>query len=368
MALWTSSKVLFYSNCRRRPTIRREGQRSNYFCGHLNQQPEEFLMTRLWFIFRLFVIFPGAVISHAPKQGSSKTHSSMLFTSREPSTTVWPLTKLLSTNTAAISDRPPIFWTPPATIQITVSLQEEISSFEGEDVAEALTKPLISEAAWNTQSGSEFQTKPALVQQLALTGKYVAANDNSDEWIQWRLYKDDPNDISVWTGKCKKAGCYGAHLPLIKSRSIIPLSCQDVVDLMMDSSKVPMYNTWSLGRKDCWVRDAHTKIVQNRVQPPIGSKQVVSTTLLHACEVDNNAWVIVSRAVRGFPEPEDASKTEILLGVNLVEPISDNSCRLTSVNHVYTSGLPTILAERLGVNGAIKFVNDLRRLRGEGKI
>jgi hypothetical protein len=30
--------------------------------------------------------------------------------------------------------------------------------------------------------------------------------------------------------------------------------------------------------------------------------------------------------------------------------------------------VPTMLAESLGVKSAVKFVNDLRRLRGEGKI
>jgi hypothetical protein len=330
-------------------------------------------MTRFFMILRLVVFFPAAVISHAPTEPSRSGRAlSFEFDRQEMTSTVWPPSMLVTSNfntTATLgqpyTNPPPIFWTPPKTIKITVCLGSDVGT---DDLSDALSQPLIKESAWNAQSGEEFQRKPDLVRKLALMGERVAANDGPDEWIKWKLNRDDPNGISVWTGKAQKKGCYGSQLPLIKSRSIIPLSCKDMVDLMMDSSKVPIYNTWSMGRKDCWVLDDHTKIVQNRVKPPIGSKQLVSTTLLHACPLDNDAWVIVSRAVRGFPEPEDACKTEILLGVNLVEPVGDKSCRLTSVNHVYTSGVPTMLAESLGVKSAVKFVNDLRRLRAEGKI
>jgi hypothetical protein len=382
MALWmlsSQSCQLIHRKCWRLPKIIPRGaggQQVSYFYS----QPEEFLMTRLLIMLRLFVFFPAAVICHASAETNRRNHALSFGSDRHDiSSTVWPPSSLLlsngSTNGNAAAgtlvnpyaDPPPIFWTPPKTIKISVRLERDVG-VEEDLLSDALSHPLIREAAWIAQSGEEFQRKPDLVRKLALMGERVATNDGPDEWIKWKLSKDDPDGISVWTGKAQKSGCYGSQLPLIKSRSIIPLSCKDMVDLMMDSSKVPVYNTWSMGRKDCWVLDDHTKIVQNRVKPPIGSRQLVSTTLLHACPLDNDAWVIVSRAVRGFPEPEDASKTEILLGVNLVEPLGDNSCRLTSVNHVYTSGVPTMLAESLGVKSAVKFVNDLRRLRGEGKI
>jgi len=97
----------------------------------------------------------------------------------------------------------------------------------------------------------------------------------------------------------------------------------------------------------------------------------VASTLLHAQPLANDTkgrWVIVSRAVKGFDTPEDANISEILLGVNLLEPINESSCRLTAVNHVYSNAIPTMLAERVGVKSAVKFVKDLRRLREEGKI
>jgi hypothetical protein len=51
------------------------------------------------------------------------------------------------------------------------------------------------------------------------------------------------------------------------------------------------------------------------------------------------------------------------LGVNLIQPVDDDSCMLTAVTHAYSAVMPAMLAERLGVKGAIKFVKDIRALR-----
>ena len=167
---------------------------------------------------------------------------------------------------------------------------------------------------------------------------------------------------------------YGSQVPFIKTRSIIPLAVEEMVELLLDSSRVKTYNPWSLGRRDCWVADydaEHTKIVKNRVQPPFGAKAMVSTTLLHArpaaATEDDGAWIVVSRSVGGFrfAEPDDATvgRSDILLGVNLLQPVDNESCLLTAVTHVYSSAVPTMLAERLGVQSAVKFVRDMRSLK-----
>ena len=75
---------------------------------------------------------------------------------------------------------------------------------------------------------------------------------------------------------------------------------------------------------------------------------------------------MVSRAIGGtrYHEPDDdsAGRSDILLGVNLLQPIDASSCQLTAVTHVYSSAVPAMLAERLGVKSAIKFVKDMRSL------
>jgi hypothetical protein len=285
-----------------------------------------------------------------------------------------------------------------------------------------------------------------LLDSLAAMGENVARIDTPTEWIDWQVYsssssssssdqKDDLLDkdvVQVWTGKCiaipplalksltdsddtnhqppeTEEKYLGVPLPFIKTRAILPYSIADVVDLLLDSKKVVTYNPWSLGRRDCWIDTssssnssadtiAHnirtsmiTKIVQNRVQPPIpGARQVVSTTLLHARPIrstmvsdeindwNTTSWIIVSRSVGKnhiYNDESDAktktSRSDVLLGVNLLEPvrskdgtiIDTNQCRLTTVTHVYSPSVPTAFAERLGVQSSIKFIQDIRNLK-----
>jgi hypothetical protein len=295
-------------------------------------------------------------------------------------------------------------------------------------IINSLSQPLIDESIWDQLDGTEFQKYPVIWNHLANVGKEIATHDESNEWIDWNLFSnpndivnkpvEDGNSIHVWTGKCLKPNTRGHHLPWIKTRSLIPFTPQEMVDLLLDSNRVKSYNQWSLGRKDCWVAtsmipimesdDNHdsnnklslplsstlTKIVKNRVQPPLGAKQMVSTTLLHAQRCDKNhqnvnsndmvskesihdtnsnnnnkeTWIVVSRAVGGkaFYEPEydeDVGTSEMLLGVNVIQPYDEQHSILTAVTHVYSSAVPTLLAERVGVKSAIKFVNDLRSLK-----
>jgi len=238
----------------------------------------------------------------------------------------------------------------------------------------SLTEPIIAQDVWDHLTGREFPEHPdrsLLLDRLAATGERLARNDVSDDWIQWRPYgaHDDLEDghIHVWTGQAKRQG-RGSNVPWIKTRSILPMTPEDMKDLLLDSDRVKTYNPWSLGRKDYWKLDENTKIVKNRTQPPIGSKPMVSVTLLHARPLQEaNAWIVVSRAIGGklFMDAEDqaSGRSDILFGINLLQPYDDDSCLVTAVTHVDSSAVPSMLAEKLGVKGAIKFVKDIRKLR-----
>lgn len=135
----------------------------------------------------------------------------------------------------------------------------------------------------------------------------------------------------------------------------------------MDSSRVKVYNPWTLGRRDLWTDGEHTKIVKSKTQPPLGSKQIISTTFMHARPVQDG-WIVVSRGVgdKAFREEGDDScgRSDFLLGVNYVTPVKDgNSCQLINIAHVYSPALPQMLAERLGVKSAIQYVKDLRKAK-----
>jgi hypothetical protein len=255
----------------------------------------------------------------------------------------------------------------------SVESQNEVSMLQ------ALIQTLIPKLVWDQLQGDEFQRFPDLLDGLSQTGEDLARQDFSNLWIDWKIHSSggdslEDGDVLVWTGKSLKEG-YGSAVPWIKTRSIIPLAADEMVELLMDSSRVTTYNPWSMGRIDCWVADPdpvnptrQTKIVKNRVQPPMGAKPAVSVTMLHARPVAvDGTWLAISRATGGnlYPElDQDAVGTsDILLGVNLIQPVDDDSCMLTAVTHAYSAVMPAMLAERLGVKGAIKFVKDIRALR-----
>jgi hypothetical protein len=237
-----------------------------------------------------------------------------------------------------------------------------------------ITEPLIPDDIWETMTGQEFQQHPETLDQLTKTGAWLAENDEVNEWVDWKVFGSlgslENGDIQVWTGKAKKEG-HGSEVPFIKSRSILPMSPEEVVDLLLDSERVKTYNQWSQGRTDCWTARAEdgsqqqTKIVKSTTQPPLGAKPMVSVTLLHARPWGSDGgWIVVSRSPGGnaFFDPDDSptSRSDILLGVNLLSQLDEESCVLTSLTHVYSPAIPAMLAERLGARSAIKFAIDVR--------
>jgi hypothetical protein len=257
--------------------------------------------------------------------------------------------------------------------------KDATESQDESSMLQAMIQTLIPKPVWDQLKGDEFQRFPDLLDGLSQTGEQLARQDSSTNSIDWKIHSSggvslEDGDVLVWTGKSLKEG-YGSAVPWIKTRSIIPLAADEMVELLMDSSRVTTYNPWSMGRIDCWVADPdpvhptrQTKIVKNRVQPPMGAKPAVSVTMLHARPVAvDGTWLAISRATGGnlYPElDQDAVGTsDILLGVNLIQPVDEDSCMLTAVTHAYSAVMPAMLAERLGVKGAIKFVKDIRALR-----
>jgi hypothetical protein len=256
--------------------------------------------------------------------------------------------------------------------------EEEVEAVERDpDIFQGVTQALVKTSIWERLNGRELESPSAmekLVQNcLALT------RHHDNEWVNWKATDKiteeaqenklaaqkhlAEGEIFCYLGRCSKEQdtYYGGKLPIIKTISVIPMTPLEIADLMLDSSKVQTYNKFSLGRTDLKqieVGTGRTKIVRNLTKPLIGD-EVQSTTLIHARELENGSYVVVSRAV---PSDEENSygKSEILLGVNLMVPHSGSSSLVTSVTHVYSPSLPGLLAARLGVASAINFVKDLR--------
>eukprot|EP00978_Attheya_sp_CCMP212_P012222 scaffold30393_cov47-Attheya_sp.AAC.1 len=145
-----------------------------------------------------------------------------------------------------------------------------------------------------------------------------------------------------------------------------------------------------------------TKIVRNLTKPPLTKKTIEFVTLMHARpltsedqvgpgilggtgttnnhDTDEQAdsstsssggYIVVSRAIPGGDWSSegdgdgDLTRSEILLGVNLVRPVPGhpNKSEVTAVTHVHSPSIPTMLAGTVGVKGAVDFVRDIRSLQ-----
>lgn len=270
-------------------------------------------------------------------------------------------------------------WSLPPQAQLCAKVRRRRSEVqqpkpEPNPLLQALSKPVLPQGIWERLTGRELLDNPECLEKLAQQAELLVRIDDNNPWIDWKL-SNDSEDVRVWTGKSKDSNTFGAQLPWFKSRSVVPYSPEELVELLLDSGRVQTYNPWSVGRQDVWksLTTNLTKVVKNRTQPPLGSTPLVAVTLLHAKRLANDNWLVVSRAIGGplFRDDntsgEDDSKSDrpvqysdMLLGVNLLEPTGPNSCRLTAITHVSTPSVPTILAERLGVKSAVKFVSDLR--------
>jgi hypothetical protein len=304
-------------------------------------------------------------------------------------------------------------------------------------ILKSVCQPLVPQSTWSALTGKEFYI-PSSVQELAKTGIRTASSE-AEDYIDWKpdkattkllelesthpgalkeavLSKDgNEGQILVFMGKFKEQG-HGSDLPVVKTRSILPLSPRDFCNLLMDSSRVKSYNKMSLGRHDKVVFQkgvdtsegglfgpGETKIVRNLTKPPLTKKTIEFVTLMHARpltsqdqvgpgilggtgtlmmdnhddteESDRNSpsgssgYIVVSRAIPGgdwnSEGDGDLTRSEILLGVNLVRPVPGhpNKSEVTAVTHVHSPSIPTMLAGTVGVKGAIDFVRDIRSLQ-----
>lgn len=242
------------------------------------------------------------------------------------------------------------------------------------NILDAISKPFVPKSIWSQLRGLEFD-QPEVIEALVKSGLSMTGSEDN-EWITWKRHNGNSgdktgNDVRVHIGRCARDDWdqyYGANLPMLKTESLIRMKAKDIADLLLDSSRVQVYNKLSVGRFDIReipCQNGVAKIVKNLTQPPITNKKIESTTFLHARKINQEGtYLVVSRAVSGsMDEDADTSngKSEILLGVNLLEPCEDQtSCKMTSVTHMYSPALPAVLATTVGIKSAINFINDIR--------
>ena len=220
-----------------------------------------------------------------------------------------------------------------------------------------------------------------------------------------------PKEVFVWHGKFEHGG-FGSDLPVVKARGLVFCSAQELVSLLLDSTRTKEYNKMSIGRTDehyfhrnalpgvtdempgaaacgnetnteddtCWEElPGETRILRSLSKPPM-VKPVELLTLYHARELDAAAgqidgYLIVSRSIwetecgvpteggGGKKSDSSATRTEMLLGAQLVRSV-DNAdrpqCELTTINHLSSKSIPMMMAKKVGLMTAASFIRDIQ--------
>ena len=204
-------------------------------------------------------------------------------------------------------------------------------------------------------------------------------------------------DVFVWSSKCTRKG-HGSDYPVVKSRGLIPATAKDVVDLIIDSSRVMEYNKTSIGREDEHILTqdlkssihsldykcskinvpGEAKIMCSKSQVPMTRKTLEFKTLFYArqlssddgIDIDGVAYITVGRSVwespDGTSDGADTSSTrcEILLSVNLIREVKstngDKWCELTCINHGISPGIPMFIGKQVALTAAETYIKDIR--------
>jgi len=204
-------------------------------------------------------------------------------------------------------------------------------------------------------------------------------------------------DVFVWSSKCTRKG-HGSDYPVVKSRGLIPATAKEVVDLIIDSSRVMEYNKTSIGREDEHILtqdlkssihsldykcskinvSGEAKIMCSKSQVPLTRKTLEFKTLFYARQLssddgigidDGVAYITVGRSVWESPDGTsdgDTSSTrcEILLSVNLIREVKSKNgeawCELTCINHGISPGIPMFIGKQVALTAAENYIKDIR--------
>ena len=209
--------------------------------------------------------------------------------------------------------------------------------------------------------------------------------DNSlQDWPIKTWHAVHGKDVLIWTGGVNHDG-FGSDWPVCKARAIVQAPSRVLLDYLMDNSKVKEYNSMSQGRKDVLVIQddvdmlasesrygfsGHCRIVKTLNKPRLlpTTIEMISLNYTQPLEIAPNSYMMVQRSVFEDDSGEhkgsnkNTIRSEMLLGVVLIRPADpdDNTCELTNVTHVYSPGVPEMLAKRVAPSQASSMVQAIQ--------
>mmetsp|Transcript_39996 Transcript_39996/g.96506 ORF Transcript_39996/g.96506 Transcript_39996/m.96506 type:complete len:581 (+) Transcript_39996:104-1846(+) len=210
------------------------------------------------------------------------------------------------------------------------------------------------------------------------TGRYL---EEMAQLSEEQFYEQLRDHNLVWCGKIQGQKFYGSDVPLFLARGVVRRSPLEFVNLLWNSDRTSEYNDYNMGRSDaliitdnitCGGSDG-TKVVKSKTKVPFTRMALTLSTVMHASKLDNEeGYVIFCRTLNtgsaghhscGAPKNvESNSKSEIVLGVNIMRPVpgKPNLTDLTSLSQVSSSLVPQFLSARIGIMGIQDFFNNVR--------
>ncbi|CAJ1910675.1 unnamed protein product [Cylindrotheca closterium] len=211
------------------------------------------------------------------------------------------------------------------------------------------------------------------------TGRYL---EQMAQLSEQEFYKELQHHVLFWCGTSRGGqNFYGSDVPLFLARGVVRRSPLEFINLLWNSDRTSEYNDYNLGRSDalivtdnitCGGSDG-TKVVKSKTKVPFTRMALTLSTVMHASKLDSEeGYVVISRSLNTGSAGHHAcgaskniqpnSKSEVLMGVNIMRPVpgNPNLTDLTSLSQVSSSMVPQFLAARIGIMGIQDFFNNVR--------
>ena len=222
------------------------------------------------------------------------------------------------------------------------------------------------------------------------TERFITNYNSQDVLKDWPIkpwHAAQGSDVLIWTGGVDHNG-FGSGWPVCKARGLIKASPRVLLDYLLDSSKVKEYNKMSQGREDLLViqEGIHTTVAESKygfagqckITKSLNKPKFLPTTIemlsLNYTQPVKNApgsYIVVQRSVFEDDSGEHKGSTkhtirsEMLLGVILIRPLFDEAhqiCELTNITHVYSPGVPEMIAKRVAPTQAANMIRAIQNV------
>jgi len=236
------------------------------------------------------------------------------------------------------------------------------------------------------------------------TGKTIEKIMGQNQGSKWHTNPDSvkllEEEVLTWSGSISKGekheSAYASKIPLFRGRGVIPAASPlQLTQLILDSSRVKLYNKFTNGRDDLCVfqnlddvdgrfGDGCLKVVESKTNVPLSSRTLKMMNMLHAKpitlhsdelnrgvndsesqmstndECNPNGFVIVSRSVytdddlseereKKVSQAVPGSKNELIWGINILRevPGEPNKTDLITVSQANSSAVPSFLSHKV---------------------